>query len=212
MTPPVPGRYGTPVPTPVTVVDHGAGNLNSVVRALTHAGADVTVSGDLAVLRRADRLVLPGQGAFGDCMRRLSLGGTADAVREHIAAGRPYLGICLGLQVLFDRGIEHGCHEGLGVLRGEVVPLAPGPGLKVPHMGWNQVHGRLPLLEAAGPDPWVYFVHSYHVVPAEPLDCATTDYGGPFVSAVARDNVFACQFHPEKSQRAGLAMLEAFVA
>jgi len=197
------------VASKVTVVDHGAGNLRSVVRVLTHVGADVCVTADPAQVRDSDRIVLPGQGAFGDCMQRLRASGLDDAVREHVAAGRPYLGICLGLQVLFETGLEHGEHAGLGLFKGTCERLPRVPGLKLPHMGWNQIHG-----DALGPEAdgaWFYFVHSYRVLPSEPLASVTTDYGVDFVSGVARDNVTACQFHPEKSQAAGCALLERFI-
>ena len=197
----------------VAVVDHGAGNLRSVVRALRHVGVDPVLCSTPEQVAGADRLVVPGQGAFADCMTRLRAAGLDAAILEHIAAGRPYLGICLGLQVLFDSGLEHGSHAGLGVFRGEVRRLPNGPGVKIPHMGWNAVHGTADLPAFAGlPDrTWYYFVHSYHAVPAEALPVAMATHGIPFVAAVQRDNVLACQFHPEKSQRAGLALLEAFL-
>ncbi len=194
---------------PITIVDHGAGNLRSVVRALVHVGADVNISNDPKVVRGADRIVLPGQGAFADCMCRLRDAGLDDAVREHIASERPYLGICLGLQVLFTTGKEHGEHAGLGVIEGECVPLEPAEGLKIPHMGWNQIHGDALGGEADG--AWFYFVHSYHVVPANGIAATTTHHGAEFVSAVARGNLMACQFHPEKSHRAGLDLLSRFL-
>ncbi len=200
----------------VTVVDHGAGNLRSLVRALEHVGADVAVTTEPSDVATAARLVLPGQGAFSDCMRRLRHAGLDDAVRAHVAAERPYLGICLGLQVLFERGQEHGTQAGLGVLRGEVLPLERAAGLKIPHMGWNQVRfpgAALPGLEAGG---YYYFVHSYHVVPTEPLNgalnLALTEHGALFVSAVRRGALWATQFHPEKSHRLGLALLGAWLA
>ncbi|MFT7622834.1 MAG: glutamine amidotransferase [Myxococcota bacterium] len=197
--------------TRVTVVDHGAGNIRSVVRALTHVGANVQVSADPDTIASADRLVVPGQGAFGDCMTRLRAQGLVDPITAHIRAERPYLGICLGLQVLFDVGREHGEHQGLGVLAGECIPLPRAPGLKIPHMGWNQIHGTALGSEADG--AWFYFVHGFHVVPdTQDCDATTTDYGGDFVSAVTRGNLMACQFHPEKSQEAGLGLLRRFLA
>lgn len=223
VTPPIdtgrPRWHSRPVSrtVPITLVDHGAGNLRSVVRALRHVGADVRVTADPADVARAERIVVPGQGAFADCMRRLQAAGLDDAVREHLRAERPYLGICLGLQVLFDQGHEHGVHRGLGVLRGACVPLPPSEGLKIPHMGWNQVHavgGAAPVFSLPGDvadGAWFYFVHSYHVAVAEPLARAETQHGAPFVSAVRRGNLVACQFHPEKSHDVGLALLEGFL-
>lgn len=197
------------------VVDMGMGNLRSVMRALARAGVQATLTGDPEAVRAADRVVVPGQGGFGGCAQALR-GGLGDALREHIAAGRPYLGICLGMQVLFESSEEAPGEAGLGVFEGAVKRVVPGddpdePGrrLKVPHMGWNQVRGRhalLPELE------WFYFVHSFACVPRDAeLTVGEADYGVPICAAVARDNVFACQFHPEKSQRAGERLLSQFL-
>ncbi|RMH43343.1 MAG: imidazole glycerol phosphate synthase subunit HisH [Deltaproteobacteria bacterium] len=197
----------------IAVVDSGYGNLRSVAKALARVGADVVVTGDPDVVRRADRVVMPGQGAFGDCVAALA-GGLGDALREAIAAGRPYLGICLGLQVLFGASEESPGAAGLGLLAGRVVRFRRDrPAMKVPHMGWNRVFGRGDrLVDGVGDAPYFYFVHSYYAVPEDPdvvaLEC---DYGVRFCAAVRRDNVFACQFHPEKSQRAGLRLLANFV-
>jgi glutamine amidotransferase len=197
--------------------------LRSVERALAQASrgrrVEVEITRDPARIAAADALVMPGQGAFGDCMGGLA-GGLADVVREHIRRGRPYLGICLGLQVLFGSSEEAAGCAGLGVLEGTVVRLqggvdpVTGAALKIPHVGWNTAE---PVTAARGLLPAApqhfYFVHSYAVVPRDPaVVAATTEYGERFVSAVAWNNVFACQFHPEKSQRAGLALLERFVA
>jgi glutamine amidotransferase len=211
----------------IVVCDTGLGNLRSVERATLAArgrrDVRVTVSSDPNAVRRADKVIVPGQGAFGDCARALA-GGLGDAIRERIAAGAPYLGICLGLQVLFGSSEEAPGCAGLGVLDGDVVRLRGGTDaltgapLKVPHVGWNTVEpeagpsgGLLPAAPAH-----FYFVHSYVVAPRAPagarLVAGTTEYGERFVSAVSRDNVFACQFHPEKSQREGMALLERFVA
>ena len=208
----------------IVVCDVGLGNLRSVERALLEVtrGRDVQVevTGDRARIAGADRLVMPGQAAFGDCVRALSTG-TGDAILEHLRAQRPYLGICLGLQVLFGSSEEAPGVAGLGVLEGRVARLGggidptTGAPLKIPHVGWNVAEpspnsGRLALLDGA---QHFYFVHSYVVVPRDArVVAATTEYGARFVSAVAYDNVFACQFHPEKSQRAGLALLERFVS
>ena len=205
----------------IAVCDVGLGNIRSVERALHAAcrgrAVDIEVTGEPERIRTADRLVVPGQGAFRDCSRALS-GALGEAVRAHIEAERPYLGLCLGLQILFGSSEEATGCAGLGILEGEVVRLKGGSdpmngtALKIPHMGWNAVHptDRSGLL-AAQPHHF-YFVHSFVVVPRDPAVVAgTTEYGDRFVSAVTRGNLFACQFHPEKSQRAGLELLERFL-
>jgi glutamine amidotransferase len=194
----------------IAVCDVGLGNLRSVERALAAAGGEVEITRDPEKVRAADKLVMPGQGGFGDCARALG-GGLGDAVKEQIARGKPYLGICLGLQVLFGSSEEADGCAGLGVFPGKVVRLKGAPDLKIPHTGWNTAvpHAKTILPEAP---TYFYFVHSYVVVPDDArIVASTTDYGTPFVSAVVKDHVFACQFHPEKSQRAGIALLERFV-
>ncbi len=206
----------------IAICDVGLGNLRSVERALARAAelagtrAEIGRTTDPDALRRADKIVVPGQGAFRDCTKALA-GGMGDAVKAAVLAGTPYLGICLGLQVLFDTSAEAAGCAGLGLLRGKVARIAggtdsfTGAALKVPHMGWNRVEPTRPSL-AGGEPGWFYFVHSYAVVPAEPsVVAAMTDYGAPFVSAVEKDNLFACQYHPEKSQSAGLALLQRFL-
>jgi glutamine amidotransferase len=199
----------------IAIVDVCSGNLRSVERALEKVGADVVVTRDPDVVRRADKIVVPGQGAFGVFMKGLVERGLGDALREAIASGRPYLGICLGLQVLFDESEEQGPCAGLGVLRGRVVKLAPTATLKVPHMGWNRLrvtHDREPLLAGVPADAYVYFVHSYHAVPEnKDLVALEADHGVAITAAIRKDNLFACQFHPEKSQTVGLQILRNFV-
>ena len=207
----------------IVVCDVGLGNLRSVERALREASRgtknSIEVTQNPADVRAADRLVMPGQSAFGDYARALS-GDLGQAVRDHLSAERPFLGICLGLQVLFDASEEAPGCPGLCVFRGNVVKLRAGidpttaAPLKVPHVGWNEarVTDNAGLL-ASGDPLHFYFVHSYVVAPRDrSLVASVTDYGDPFVSAIARGNLFACQFHPEKSQRAGLALLERFIA
>jgi glutamine amidotransferase len=207
----------------IVVIDYGMGNLRSVSKALESLGASVRVSGDPAEVSRADKVILPGVGAFPAAMRELSARGLVEPVKAAIAKGTPYLGICLGLQLLFEESEEGAGAAGLGVLRGRVRRFhTNGAGLKVPHMGWNQVTRRqkaegrrqngCPLLRDIPEGSFVYFVHSYYADPAEPAVTAlTTDYGGPFASMVWRENLYATQFHPEKSQAVGLKLLENFV-
>jgi glutamine amidotransferase len=197
----------------IAVVDYGMGNLRSVSKALEHVApeAEVRVTADPQAIRAADRVVVPGQGALPDCMRSLGASGARAAVLEALAA-KPYLGICLGLQMLFERG-EEGDTPGLAVLHGNV-PRFTVRGLKIPHMGWNEViQERAHPLWAEIPDrSRFYFVHSYYPAPADAsVGAGTSVYGAPFTCAIARDNIFAVQFHPEKSQAAGLQLLSNFV-
>jgi glutamine amidotransferase len=201
------------------VVDYGAGNLRSVAKALVRSGLEPEVTGDPAAVQRADAVVLPGAGAFASAVRSLREKGLDTAVREGIEAGRPYLGLCLGLQLLFEESDEHGHNEGLGLLPGQVsrFPECDGQGrpLRVPHIGWNRVRfaGSHPLLDGLPPEDCYYFVHSYRALPAREEDTVgRVDYGGSFAAAVARGNAFAVQFHPEKSQSAGKRLLDAFAA
>lgn len=197
----------------VAVVDYGMGNLASVVKALERSGADARVTARPADLRAAQGVVLPGVGAFRDAAERLDREGLGDVVLERIAAGVPFLGVCLGLQLLFESSGEGGRWPGLGVFGGTVERLETT--LKVPHIGWNDLQWTSAGEEMAAGLPQgvaVYFVHSFAARPADPsLVAATTDYGGPVVAAVARENVWAVQFHPEKSSRAGLHLLAGFV-
>jgi glutamine amidotransferase len=198
----------TPPAAEVALVDFGMGNLRSVARALERAGAKPGVTVDPDEVLRADRVVLPGVGALGDCMGGLARLGVDEALRERIARGRPYLGLCLGLQVLFEEGDE-GNASGLAVIPGRVRRFEPGNGLPVPHMGWNaaEVERAHPVV----PEGYYYFVHSYRPVgvPADAV-VATTEYGERFASAVGTGSAVAVQFHPEKSQRVGLELLERY--
>ncbi len=204
----------------VAVVDTGSGNLRSVEKALERAGGDPVITSDPSVVAGADKVVVPGQGAFGGCVAGLERGGGAlrQAVLESVRKGKPYFGICLGLQVLFDGSEEDPSCKGLGLLPGKVVRFKANPPLKVPHMGWNAC-GRGPAVTrtkvlADTPDQaWFYFVHSYFPAPSDPADVAlAAEHGVRFCAAVARDNIFATQFHPEKSQAAGLGLLTRFIA
>ena len=207
----------------VVIVDYGSGNLRSAAKAFERASRqagldmDITVTGEPAEVARAERIVLPGVGAFGDCRAGLAArGGMIEALSEAvIGRGRPFLGICVGMQLMADRGLEHGVHQGLGWIAGEVRPLAPGDGaLKVPHMGWNDLAFRTPHPLFAGivAGAHAYFVHSYYVVCADAGQClATVDYGGPLCAAIGRDNMAGVQFHPEKSQAVGLRLIENFL-
>jgi glutamine amidotransferase len=203
----------------IAVVDYGAGNLRSVAKALERSGLAVAVASDRAAVGRADGVVLPGVGAFADAVANLRDKGLDDAVRESIEAGRPYLGICLGLQVLFDESEEHGRTSGIGLLPGRVTRFAEcdagGKPLRVPHIGWNDVRfrGSHPMLEQMPAEDCYYFVHSYKAVPAR-SDAAVglADYGGGFAAAVATERLFAVQFHPEKSQSAGKKLLDAYAS
>jgi len=204
----------------VVVADLGSGNLRSVEKALAAVGADVMVSGDPDAIAGAARLVVPGQGAFGACAAALDRSGGAlrQALEAFLATGRPFFGICIGMQLLFESSEENPGARGLGVLPGRVRRFADRPGLKIPHMGWNQTRRGPapagPLAAGSVPDgAFFYFVHSYYPDPQRPDDVALTSaHGRSFCAAVARDNVFACQFHPEKSQAAGLGLLRGFVA
>ncbi len=196
----------------IAIIDYGMGNLHSAAKALEKVGAQVVVTRDSAEVRRADKVVLPGVGAFGDCMKNLSERELAPVIHEVIAAGKPFLGICVGLQLLFEGSEEDPGVAGLGIFKGLVRKIVA-PGLKIPHMGWNNLVYRTssPLFQGLPPAAYVYFVHSYHAVPTdETCITAVTDYGGPVTAAVARGLVQAVQFHPEKSSAVGLKILANF--
>ena len=196
----------------IGIIDYGVGNLFSLRASCKAIGQDVFVSGVGAELQKADRLILPGVGAFPDAVKKLNDTGMADFVREQAAKGTPLLGICLGMQLLFEVSLEYGRHPGLGLLKGQVVPMEGRlpKGLKIPHMGWNALNvtgGR--LLEGLG-GQYVYFVHSFFGENCADSLSAWTDYGIPITAAVERGNLFGCQFHPEKSGSVGLSILRRF--
>jgi imidazole glycerol-phosphate synthase subunit HisH len=198
----------------IALVDYGMGNLRSVEKALTRVGADVRIASDRESVLAADALVLPGVGAFGDCMANLEKIGLVEAIREFVATKRPFLGICLGFQALFESSEEAPGVNGFALFPG-TVPRFAVDSLKVPHMGWNGLRVKrddCPLLKGVADNSYVYFVHSYYCKPKDSsVVCGTTDYGGEFCSMLWAENVFATQFHPEKSQAVGLKMLENFV-
>ena len=199
----------------IAVIDYGMGNLRSVAKALERVGADVEVTSDPDRIEDADGVVLPGVGAFGKCMENLRGAGLEGTVRAVAKAGTPFLGICVGMQILFEESEEFGPVPGLGILPGRVKRFVPRDATqKVPHMGWNtlEVRHRVPVLRGVADGAYAYFVHSYYVETDDPsLVASTTPYGSSFASSVARENLFATQFHPEKSQAVGLKMLENFI-
>ncbi|MDR3632695.1 MAG: imidazole glycerol phosphate synthase subunit HisH [Isosphaeraceae bacterium] len=199
----------------IVIIDYGMGNLRSVQKAIEAVGHHAEITPDPDRVRSASKVILPGVGAFEDAAAELRKTGLGEAFRDAVFAGKPCLGVCLGLQLLFDASEEDGVHEGLGLLPGRVVRFASAPGLKIPHMGWNtlRVKREAPILKGLPADPSVYFVHSYHAVAGRPDDVAAeADYPDPFPAVVWRENLMACQFHPEKSQRVGLAMYANFAA
>ena len=196
----------------IAIIDYGMGNLHSAAKALEKVGAQVTVTRDPELVRQADKVILPGVGAFGDCMKNFNERGLAPVIHEVIAAGKPFLGICVGLQMLFEGSEEDPGVAGLGIFKGMVRKIAA-PGLKIPHMGWNNLEYRTSssLFQGLPPAAYVYFVHSYHAVPTdESCITAVTDYGGQVTAAVGRGLVQAVQFHPEKSSAVGLKILANF--
>ena len=202
----------------IVIVDYGMGNLHSVAKALMHVGGQVIVTSEVAEIARADKIVLPGVGAFADAMAALRAKRMVGPLKEGIESGKPFLGICLGMQLLMSVSYEDGEYEGLGVIEGEVrrfdfAGRADKDSLKIPHIGWNALEWDkdVPLCKGLTRGSYVYFVHSYYVTPRdEAVIATTTDYGGVFASSLRRDNVFAVQYHPEKSQRVGLAILKNF--
>lgn len=199
----------------IAIVDYGVGNLFSLKSSLTSIGAQVVVTDDPAVLAGADHIVLPGVGAFGDAAQKLRAAGLDQVLIRLARQGKPLLGICLGMQLLFDKSFEYGCHPGLGLISGNVVPMAGKipEDYKIPHIGWNALHIQKenPLLQNVKAGECVYFVHSFYASDCDPAVIATAEYGIELTAAVAHRNVYGCQFHPEKSGPVGLRILQAFL-
>ena len=199
----------------IGIVDYGVGNLFSLESSFAKIGAEVIVTSDATVLAACDRLILPGVGAFEDAAKKLRASGLDEVIREEVAKGKPLMGICLGMQMLFEKSYEYGEHEGLGLIKGSVVPMKGSipDDLKIPHIGWNALHfvgekdGLFRYIEEGD---FVYFVHSYYGSDCEDSIIATTEYGKELCAAVRQGNVMGCQFHPEKSGKVGLAILKAF--
>lgn len=196
----------------IVIVDYGLGNLGSVERALKKVGADVIIGNSPALIEKARGLVLPGVGSFKDCMTNLKNLQLIEPIKKFISSGKPFLGICLGMQILFTQSEEFGNTPGLNIVKGKVVHFPKIPGLKIPHMGWNSIKilKKVPLFEKIPEGAYLYFVHSYYVIPEEDVVATTTEYGVEFASSIWKKNIFACQFHPEKSQNIGLTILEKF--
>ena len=198
----------------IAVIDYDAGNLKSVEKALISIGEKVVVSRNNNEILSADKVILPGVGAFGDAMGKLKEYGLVDTIHEVVDRNKPFLGICLGLQLLFQRSDESEGVEGLGILPGEILRIPDAPGIKIPHIGWNSLNisSNSRLFNGLGDNPYVYFVHSYYLKAADAnIVAATTEYGGTLIHAsVQKDNIYACQFHPEKSGSVGLQILKNF--
>ncbi|MBQ3064205.1 MAG: imidazole glycerol phosphate synthase subunit HisH [Clostridia bacterium] len=200
----------------VAIIDYGVGNLFSLKSSFAAIGAEAVVTADPAIIRAAERVVLPGVGAFGDAIAKLRETGLDRVVLDEAAAGKPLLGICLGMQLLFERSLEYGDHAGLGLIQGEIRPISEAipENLKIPHIGWNALafgERKHPLFRYLSEGDCVYFVHSYYGTSCTESVIATAEYGVPLTAAVAKGNVMGCQFHPEKSGKAGLSILRAFV-
>ncbi|MBQ8229366.1 MAG: imidazole glycerol phosphate synthase subunit HisH [Clostridia bacterium] len=198
----------------IAIVDYGVGNLFSLHSSLKAVGAETVVTSDKAVIENAEKIILPGVGAFADAAEKLKNSGLDEVVKAEVKKGKPLMGICLGMQMLFERSFEYGEHQGLGLLKGDVVPMKGyiDESLKIPHIGWNALHfvKENPLFRYCKEGDFVYFVHSYFADRCEDSVVATADYGKPLTAAVAKGNVYGCQFHPEKSGEVGLKILKAF--
>lgn len=197
----------------ISIIDYGAGNLQSVEKALRYLGCPCQITADPQKLMESHGAILPGVGSFGDAMEQLRARGLEQPIRELAMSGRPFLGICLGLQILFDESEESPGVQGLGLLKGKIIRLPKESGLKIPHIGWNslEIQRQGGLFQGLPQEPYVYFVHSYYLQAEEDVVTATADYGATIHAAVQKGNVMACQFHPEKSGKTGLAILENFV-
>ena len=199
----------------IAIIDYDAGNIKSVEKALLSMGETPVLTRDPEVILQSDHIILPGVGSFGDAMENLNKFGLIDVIHEAINRKNPFLGICLGLQLLFESSEETPGVAGLGILKGKIVRIPEGPGLKIPHMGWNSLNVRegASLFKGLEKEPYVYFVHSYYMQAKDPkIVAATTEYGVTIHASVEKENVFACQFHPEKSSKTGLAILKNFLA
>ncbi len=198
----------------IAIVDYGVGNLFSLISSFKKVGADTVLASDRKTIENADKIILPGVGAFCDAAKKLEESGLGELVKEQVKKGKYVMGVCLGMQMLFEKSFEYGCYDGLGILKGEVVPLKGyvDDVLKIPHIGWNALHLEKPnfLLKYCKEGDCVYFVHSYHASRCEESVIATSEYSKPITAAVAKDNVLGCQFHPEKSGEVGLNILRAF--
>ncbi len=198
----------------IAIVDYGVGNLYSLKSSFLKVGAETVLAKDRATIERVDKLILPGVGAFADAAKKLNESGLGEVVKEQVQKGKYVMGVCLGMQLLFEKSLEYGEHEGLGLLKGEVVPLRGyvDAGLKIPHMGWNALHIEKPhfLFRYCKEGDCVYYVHSYYAAKCEDSLLATSEYGKPVTAAVGKGNVLGCQFHPEKSGDVGLNILRAF--
>ena len=199
----------------VAIIDYGVGNLFSLKSSLAEIGADAVVTADEKVIAEADHIILPGVGAFEDAARKLRESGMADVVKKEAAAGKPILGICLGMQLMYDKGFEYGEHEGLGLIHGNVRPISDviPEGYKIPHIGWNllKMKKETPLFKYIEEGDYVYFVHSYYASDCDESVLAVTEYGADLTAAAASGNVYGCQFHPEKSGKVGMKILKAFI-
>lgn len=196
----------------IAIIDYGVGNLFSLTSSFKAIGEDVVITNDVEIIKKADKLILPGVGAFGDASKKLFESGLDKVVVQEVKKGKPLLGVCLGMQMLFDKSCEYGEYDGLGLIGGKVVYIDLPENYKIPHIGWNALRfkKKSPILKYINENDFVYFVHSYHAVDCEKSVVATTDYGMEITAIVQKDNVYGCQFHPEKSGDVGLKILKAF--